>query len=68
MKRNIVALAAAAALVTGLAGTSASAQDKLSIVVGHTLSPTSQYAIGAEAFIDKLGELSGGASSAENAT
>lgn len=61
MKRNIVALAAAAAVITGLAGTSASAQDKLSIVIGHTLSPTSHYAIGAEAFIDKLGELSGGA-------
>lgn len=61
MKPTIIALASAIALATGIAGAGASAQAQTSIVVGHTLSPNSHYAIGAEAFIAKLGELSDGA-------
>ncbi|MBK5928685.1 TRAP transporter substrate-binding protein [Rhodobaculum claviforme] len=37
------------------------AQAQQSVVVGHTLSPTSHYAVGAQAFIATLEEVSGGA-------
>ncbi|MGR3496033.1 TRAP transporter substrate-binding protein [Citreimonas sp.] len=37
------------------------------IVVGHSLSPTSHYGVGAQAFIDTLTELSGGAWTGEQA-
>ena len=47
-----------------LAG-AAHAQQK--IVVGHALSPTSHYGVGAQAFIDTLTELSGGAFTGEQA-
>lgn len=60
MKHLTVALLAAAMLATG-----AQAQQK--IVVGHALSPTSHYGLGAEAFIDTLTELSGGAFTGEQA-
>ncbi len=53
MKRILMGLVAAAALVTG-----ASAQQ--SITIGHSLSPDSHYGVGADAFIKKLEELSGG--------
>lgn len=55
MKHTLFAVAGAIATV---AVTSASAQQ--SIVIGHALSPTSHYGIGAQAFIDTLTELSGG--------
>jgi tripartite ATP-independent transporter DctP family solute receptor len=55
MKHTIFALASA---VATLAVTSVQAQQ--SIVVGHSLSPTSHYGIGADAFITTLTELSGG--------
>lgn len=60
MKHLTVGLLAAAMLATG-----AQAQQK--IVVGHALSPTSHYGLGAEAFIDTLTELSGGAFTGEQA-
>jgi tripartite ATP-independent transporter DctP family solute receptor len=52
-------------ILTGLAATAlvagaVQAQAQQSVVIGHTLSPDSHYAIGAQAFIDTLGELSGG--------
>ncbi|MFT7058141.1 MAG: tripartite ATP-independent transporter DctP family solute receptor [Pseudorhodobacter sp.] len=53
MKHIITGLFTAAILATG-----AQAQQK--IVVGHTLSPTSHYAVGAQAFIAKLAEVSSG--------
>ncbi|WP_417725991.1 TRAP transporter substrate-binding protein [Roseovarius sp.] len=56
------ALGAIAAL--GLA-TAAEAQQN--IVVGHALSPTSHYGVGAQAFIDTLTELSGGTFTGEQA-
>ena len=56
------ALGALAAL--GLA-TAAGAQQN--IVVGHALSPTSHYGVGAQAFIDTLTELSGGTFTGEQA-
>lgn len=60
MKHLTGGLLAAAILATG-----AQAQQK--IVVGHALSPTSHYGLGAEAFIDTLAELSGGAFTGEQA-
>ena len=60
MKHFILAGVAAVAL-TG----AASAQQKF--VVGHALSPTSHYGVGAQAFIDTLAELSGGAFAGEQA-
>jgi len=56
MKHALFAVASTFAL---LAGTSASAQQP--IVIGHALSPTSHYGLGADPFIAKLEELSGGA-------
>ena len=53
------------ALAAGIAGGAAQAQQ--SIVVGHALSPTSHYGLGAQAFIDTLEELSGGAWTGEQA-
>jgi len=53
MKHYLLAAAAAVAL-TG----AAHAQQK--IVIGHVVSTTSHYGIGAQAFLDKLEELSGG--------
>ena len=55
MKHTLFAVASTFALI---AGTSAFAQQ--SIVIGHALSPTSHYGLGADAFIAKLEELSGG--------
>ncbi|MFD1196575.1 TRAP transporter substrate-binding protein [Seohaeicola saemankumensis] len=60
MKHFITGLIAAAVLATG-----AQAQQK--IVVGHALSPTSHYGVGAQAFIDTLTELSGGTFTGEQA-
>ena len=60
MKHIITGFFAAALLATG-----AQAQQK--IVVGHALSPTSHYGVGAQAFIDTLTELSGGAFTGEQA-
>jgi tripartite ATP-independent transporter DctP family solute receptor len=56
------ALGALAAL--GLATTAGAQQ---TIVVGHALSPTSHYGVGAQAFIDTLTELSGGGFTGEQA-
>ncbi len=42
-------------------------QAQQSVVVGHSLSPTSHYGLGAQAFIDTLEELSGGAWTGEQA-
>tara|TARA_R110000850_G_scaffold4473_6_gene20234 strand:+ start:5784 stop:6755 length:972 start_codon:yes stop_codon:yes gene_type:complete len=55
MKHTLFAFAGALAT---LAVTSAHAEQ--SIVIGHALSPTSHYGLGADAFIAKLEELSGG--------
>ncbi len=55
MKHTFIALA------TSLAVMSTAVQAQQSIVIGHSLSPTSHYGIGAAAFIAKLGELSDGA-------
>ena len=60
MKHFVTGLIAAAVLATG-----AQAQQK--IVVGHALSPTSHYGVGAQAFIDTLTELSGGTFTGEQA-
>lgn len=57
MKHTLFAVAVASTFAL-LGGTSAYAQQ--SIVVGHSLSPTSHYGIGADAFINKLTEFSGG--------
>jgi tripartite ATP-independent transporter DctP family solute receptor len=54
-KHLFTGLATAATLMAG----AAAAQQN--IVVGHSLSPESHYGIGAQAFIDTLTELSGGA-------
>ena len=53
MKHSVLGAAAAMAL-----STAALAQQE--IVIGHSLSPTSHYGVGAQAFIDTLTELSGG--------
>lgn len=62
MKHVLLSAVSAAAL---LGATAASAQQR--VVVGHTLSPTSHYAVGAQAFIAKLAELSDGAFAGEEA-
>lgn len=43
------------------------AQAQQSVVIGHSLSPTSHYGVGAQAFIDTLTELSGGTFTGEQA-
>ena len=53
MKHSVLGAVAAMAL-----STAALAQQE--IVIGHSLSPTSHYGVGAQAFIDTLTELSGG--------
>lgn len=60
MKHIVTGLFTAAVLATG-------AQAQQNIVVGHALSPTSHYGVGAQAFIDTLTELSGGAFTGEQA-
>jgi len=60
MKHIVTGFFAAALLATG-------AQAQQNIVVGHALSPTSHYGVGAQAFIDTLTELSGGAFTGEQA-
>ncbi|QDL94247.1 DctP family TRAP transporter solute-binding subunit (plasmid) [Paroceanicella profunda] len=59
--KHLFAGLAAAALMAG----AASAQQ--SITIGHSLSPESHYGVGAQAFIDTLTELSGGAWTGEQA-
>lgn len=61
MKHLVTGLVAALAITVG----AANAQQ--SIVVGHSLSPQSHYGLGAQAFIDKLTELSGGEFTGEQA-
>lgn len=61
MKQIITALAGALVLAAG----TATAQQNM--VVGHSLSPESHYGVGAQAFIDTLTELSGGAFTGEQA-
>lgn len=61
MKHFALGLVAAASLLAG------TAQAQQSIVVGHSLSPTSHYGLGAQAFIDTLTEVSGGAFIGEQA-
>ncbi|CTQ34752.1 TRAP transporter substrate-binding protein [Jannaschia rubra] len=61
MNHIITGLAAAAVLAAG------AAQAQQSIVIGHSLSPTSHYGLGAQAFIDTLEELSGGEWTGEQA-
>lgn len=61
MKHFALGLVAAASLMAG------TAQAQQSIVVGHSLSPTSHYGLGAQAFIDTLTEVSGGAFTGEQA-
>jgi tripartite ATP-independent transporter DctP family solute receptor len=61
MKHFALGLVAAASLLAG------TAQAQQSIVVGHSLSPTSHYGLGAQAFIDTLTEVSGGAFTGEQA-
>ncbi len=60
MKHIVTGLFTAAILATG-------AQAQQNIVVGHALSPTSHYGVGAQAFIDTLTELSDGAFTGEQA-
>jgi TRAP-type transport system periplasmic protein len=60
MKHTLLGAVAAVAL----AGT---AQAQQSVVVGHALSITSHYGVGAQAFIDTLTELSGGTFTGEQA-
>ena len=43
------------------------AQAQQSLVIGHALSPASHYGVGAQAFLDTLEELSGGAFTGEQA-
>ncbi|MCX7567887.1 TRAP transporter substrate-binding protein [Sulfitobacter sp. F26169L] len=62
MKHTIFAVAGA---IATFAFTSAQAEQ--SIVIGHSLSPTSHYGLGADAFIAKLEELSGGEFTGEQA-
>ncbi len=61
MKHFALGLVAAVSLMAG------TAQAQQSIVVGHSLSPTSHYGLGAQAFIDTLTEVSGGAFIGEQA-
>jgi tripartite ATP-independent transporter DctP family solute receptor len=60
MKHYLLGAVSAVALVGA-----AHAQDNL--VIGHSLSPTSHYGVGAQAFLDTLAELSGGAFTGEQA-
>ncbi|GAA0298309.1 TRAP transporter substrate-binding protein [Rhodovulum strictum] len=60
MKHVLIGSIAALALTTG-------AEARQKIVVGHALSPSSHYGVGAQAFIDTLTELSGGAFTGEQA-
>ncbi len=59
--KHILSGVAGAMLVAGMA------QAQQSVVVGHSLSPTSHYGLGAQAFIDTLEDLSGGAWTGEQA-
>jgi tripartite ATP-independent transporter DctP family solute receptor len=43
------------------------AQAQENLVIGHSLSPTSHYGVGAQAFLDTLAELSGGTFGGEQA-
>ena len=61
MRHAFAALFGAAVLAAGAAGA------QQSIVIGHSLSPESHYGKGAQAFIDTLEELSGGAWTGEQA-
>ena len=61
MKHTITALTGALAFAAG------AAHAQQAIVIGHTLSPDSHYAKGAEAFAATLEELSDGAFAAEQA-
>ncbi|WP_108485530.1 TRAP transporter substrate-binding protein [Oceaniglobus ichthyenteri] len=61
MKHFMTGLVAAAAITAG------GAQAEQSIVIGHALSPQSHYGLGADAFIEKLSELSGGEFTGEQA-
>lgn len=56
MKHTLLGAVAGIALIAG-----AQAQAQTSVVVGHALSPESHYGVGAQAFLDTLTELSGGA-------
>ncbi|MGY6409834.1 MAG: TRAP transporter substrate-binding protein [Alkalilacustris sp.] len=60
MKQVILGTVAAVAL-TG------AAHAQQSLVIGHALSPSSHYGLGAQAFLDTLEELSGGAFTGEQA-
>ena len=60
MKHYILGAVSAIALV-------GAAQAQESLVIGHSLSPTSHYGVGAQAFIDTLAELSGGTFTGEQA-
>lgn len=60
MKHYILGAIAAVAL-------SGVAEAQQRVVVGHALSPTSHYGVGAQAFIDTLTELSGGTFTGEQA-
>ena len=60
MKHYILGAVSALALASA-----AQAQD--SLVIGHALAPTSHYGVGAQAFLDTLAELSGGAFTGEQA-
>ena len=62
MKHILLSAVSAVAL---LGANAALAQQN--IVVGHALAPTSHYGVGAQAFIDTLTELSGGAFTGEQA-
>lgn len=60
MKHYLLGAVASIALV-------GAAQAQQNLVVGHALSTTSHYGVGAQAFIDTLTELSGGAFTGEQA-
>ncbi|BDW85707.1 MULTISPECIES: TRAP transporter substrate-binding protein [Roseicyclus] len=60
MKHYILGAVSALALV-------GAAQAQESLVIGHALSPTSHYGVGAQAFLDTLTELSGGTFTGEQA-
>jgi len=60
MKHYILGAVSAVALVSA-------AQAQESLVIGHALSPTSHYGVGAQAFLDTLADLSGGTFTGEQA-
>ena len=60
MKHLILGTVAVVALTSA-------AQAQQSLVIGHALSPASHYGVGAQAFLDTLEELSGGAFTGEQA-